>query len=86
MFPPDRLGRLRDLACRFPEMLDALAAAEREILDDEPEAERLVDVIYPPTLFDDAECDARDERDHDDTPRRRHRARSAKLGITSAAK
>jgi acyl transferase domain-containing protein/NAD(P)-dependent dehydrogenase (short-subunit alcohol dehydrogenase family)/acyl carrier protein len=41
------VGMLRDLACTFPEMLDSLAAADRE-WQREP---RLSDVIYPQPAF-----------------------------------
>ena len=43
------VGMLRDLACQFPEVLGALAAA-----DGESDPVRLADVIYPPASFDPA--------------------------------
>ena len=43
------VGMLRDLTCLFPEMLDALAAANEPIGD-----ARLSERIYPPTSFDPA--------------------------------
>ncbi|OWK42289.1 type I polyketide synthase [Fimbriiglobus ruber] len=48
-------GMLRDLACTFPELLDALAAANDEVAAqqrDESDGRRLTDRIYPPTAFD----------------------------------
>ena len=39
------VGMLRDMACRFPQMLDTLALADDGFLS--PEGKRLSDVIYP---------------------------------------
>jgi acyl transferase domain-containing protein/acyl carrier protein/NADP-dependent 3-hydroxy acid dehydrogenase YdfG len=51
MFPgqgSQQVGMLRDLACLFPELLDALAAANAAA----PGGVRLSDRIYPPSRFD----------------------------------
>ena len=49
-------GMLRDLACQFPQMLDALAEADRRFAADRPGvAERLGDLLYPRTAFTDAQ-------------------------------
>ena len=42
-------GMLRDLACRFPEMLETLAAADQGF--SLPAHQTLSDLIYPPTAF-----------------------------------
>ena len=47
-------GMLRDLACLFPEMLDALALGN-ERYGDESDRHRLSDLIYPPSRFRDAD-------------------------------
>ncbi|MDQ1257577.1 MAG: hypothetical protein QG656_2183, partial [Candidatus Hydrogenedentes bacterium] len=47
-----RPGMLRDLACTFPQMLDALADAN-EVFG-ESDGQRLSDLIYPQPVFDDA--------------------------------
>ncbi|MEQ8762577.1 MAG: SDR family NAD(P)-dependent oxidoreductase [Planctomycetota bacterium] len=53
-------GMLRDLACQFPEMQDALAKADAIVT---PDAEvRLSDRIYPASAFDDA---TREQQDAD---------------------
>ena len=56
------VGMLRDLACRFPEMLDALTDAEREILSQDASAQRLSEVVYPHPAFDDKTVAAQEER------------------------
>jgi acyl transferase domain-containing protein/NAD(P)-dependent dehydrogenase (short-subunit alcohol dehydrogenase family) len=52
-------GMLRDLACLFPEMLDALATADAALGEDTRGA-RLSDLIYPHPAFDDATRQAQD--------------------------
>ncbi len=49
------VGMLRDLACQFPEMLEALAAANNIFAREHPDAElqRLSDFIYPHPAFND---------------------------------
>ncbi|HEY3307612.1 MAG TPA: SDR family NAD(P)-dependent oxidoreductase [Desulfuromonadaceae bacterium] len=42
-------GMLRDLACRFPEMLETLTAADNGFSS--PDHRTLSDLIYPPTAF-----------------------------------
>ncbi|MSQ70492.1 MAG: SDR family NAD(P)-dependent oxidoreductase [Betaproteobacteria bacterium] len=48
-------GMLRDLACQFPGMLDALSDADRAFAREhaQPGAERLSDFIYPHPVFSD---------------------------------
>ena len=49
------VGMLRYLACLFPELLDTLAAANAavaELTQEDTDARRLSDRIYPPTTFD----------------------------------
>src|SRR5439155_19307147 len=49
------VGMLRELACLFPEMLDALAGANAAVAarsQENTDARRLSDRIYPPTTFD----------------------------------
>jgi acyl transferase domain-containing protein len=50
-------GMLRDLACRFPQMLDALAEADLAFAADPGAARnrRLSDLVYPPSCFSPAE-------------------------------
>ncbi|HEY1186520.1 MAG TPA: beta-ketoacyl synthase N-terminal-like domain-containing protein, partial [Gemmata sp.] len=63
------VGMLRDLACLFPEALDALALANEAVAAQAPEntdARRLSDYIYPPTTFDPERKKAND-RDLRDT-------------------
>ncbi|MEM7166146.1 MAG: SDR family NAD(P)-dependent oxidoreductase [Planctomycetota bacterium] len=49
------VGMLRDLACQFPEMQEALAAANTAFWEDVEEhgTDRLSDLIYPQPAFDD---------------------------------
>ncbi|HEU4394088.1 MAG TPA: KR domain-containing protein, partial [Planctomycetota bacterium] len=54
-------GMLRDLACRFPEVLDALAEAD-EAFAPAAGGRRLGDLVHPPRPFDDA-ARARQEED-----------------------
>ncbi len=56
------VGMLRDLACRFPEMLDALEEADELFASSEgPGSDRrLSDHVFPPTAFDDAARDAQE--------------------------
>jgi acyl transferase domain-containing protein/NAD(P)-dependent dehydrogenase (short-subunit alcohol dehydrogenase family)/acyl carrier protein len=56
------VGMLRDLACRFPEMQTAFAEAEAEIRRTEPGADRLGDVVYPPSSFNDPAKSENDRR------------------------
>ena len=46
-------GMFRDLACQFPEMIEALTAADKIFAAERPEcgAQRLSDFIYPPSVF-----------------------------------
>ncbi|MBN9122797.1 MAG: acyltransferase domain-containing protein, partial [Planctomycetes bacterium] len=70
------VGMLRELACLFPEMLDTLATANEavaELAQDDTDARRLSDRIYPPTTFD-IDRKKEHERDLRDT-------RSAQPGI-----
>ena len=63
------VGMLRELACLFPEALDALAtanAAVAELAQDDTDSRRLSDRIYPPTTFD-AERKKEHDRDLRDT-------------------
>src|SRR5262249_26159232 len=62
------VGMLRDLACLFPEALDALATANAAgaAQATESEARRLSDYVYPPTTFD-AERRKQNDRDLRDT-------------------
>jgi acyl transferase domain-containing protein len=50
------VGMLRELACLFPETLDTLALANDavgELAQEDTDARRLSDRVYPPTTFDD---------------------------------
>src|SRR5260221_991849 len=46
-------GMLRDLACQFPGMMQALAQADEIFARERPEAQRLSDYIYPHPVFSD---------------------------------
>jgi malonyl CoA-acyl carrier protein transacylase len=59
------VGMLRDLACLFPEVLNCLAEANSAVAahsQDDSDARRLSDRIYPPTSFD---PDAKKRQDDD---------------------
>ena len=45
------VGMLRELACTFPECLDALATANRVLCELDESKRALSDMIYPPTSF-----------------------------------
>ncbi len=53
---------LRGLACRFPEMQSALAAADRIFGERAEQGVRLSDAIFPPTAFDEATREAQVRR------------------------
>ncbi|MFH1726101.1 MAG: SDR family NAD(P)-dependent oxidoreductase [Elusimicrobiota bacterium] len=55
------VGMLRDLACQFPRMLEALAEADEAFRDGDGPGKRLTDLIYPHPTFD-AESAAADEK------------------------
>jgi acyl transferase domain-containing protein/NADP-dependent 3-hydroxy acid dehydrogenase YdfG/acyl carrier protein len=63
------VGMLRHLACTFPEVLDSLAAANQAVAaasQDESDARRLSDRVYPPATFD-PERKAANDRELRDT-------------------
>ncbi|MGB3977201.1 MAG: SDR family NAD(P)-dependent oxidoreductase [bacterium] len=55
-------GMLRDLACRFPVFRETLEAADKAFSNHSKNADRLSDVIYPPSTFSKEQADEHVEK------------------------